>query len=260
MNIYSVINMDIVNSRKIENRIEFQHELKKYFKELDDKYKNILIAPITFTLGDEWQIVLKVVEESYNLFIEINRFLHARKVKCYCGIGVGTISTAESMDTREMDGSAFIYAREAINSAKTNNRFHSKEIHTKDCRVVLKGTHIDIPELTSSFNTSINEVGLEEVAVTTTSEFSMLDVINTLIQNNEIIESKFTEKQREIISLYERLGSYKEIENTHPKFSKSSISHKLTASNYFLTIHNVKIIRELLRTYSLTLREQSYGV
>nr|WP_089964864.1 SatD family protein [Clostridium gasigenes] len=263
VNIYSVINIDLVKSRKIENRIEIQCKIKEYFLKLNNKYDNLLVSPITFILGDEWQIVIRDVKESYNIFTEIKLFLHLSKLDCYCGIGIGTISTNESNDTREMDGDAFIYAREAINIAKKSNRFYNEVIHTKDCKLVLKGNHID---MTRNHNNQllVNESDtLLECAVTSTEDdnisLGLIDIINNIMQNNEMIENKFTDKQIDIISLYEELGSYSNIEKEYPNYTKSGISNKLSASNYFLTIYNKKVISKLLDIYAYTLGGEYCG-
>ncbi|MBK1810208.1 hypothetical protein JHL18_06100 [Clostridium sp. YIM B02505] len=256
MNIYSVINMDIVGSREIEDRAVVQEELKQYFRQLYIENRHILVAPITFTLGDEWQIVLRDVKESYNMFLKIKDFLLKRNISCYCGVGLGSISTEESEDTREMDGKAFIYARKALICAKETNTFYNKMLYTKDCRVIFIGDSI-------KFNNSINEQHIPteqqlEVAVTSIYEdFNIIDALNAMIQNNEILQLNMTAKQREVISLYESLGSYAEIEKKHPRYSKSSISRKLSAANYFLVAHNRNIIKGLLTEYCERVKEQS---
>ena len=89
------------------------------------------------------------------------------------------------------------------------------------------------------------------------SDFVYEELINNIIQNNEMIESKFTYKQRNIIALYEKLESYSEIQHKYPNISKSGISRKITSSNYLLTLHNKKMINKLLSSYEkeLSLRE-----
>lgn len=232
--------MDIVNSRKLQNRKEINIQLENYFSKLEDKYKDSLVSKITFTLGDEWQIVLRNIKISYDISNKIKDFLYNFNIECYCGIGIGTISTNEYEDTRKMDGEAFIYAREALNIAKSNKKFYSKKLFTKDCKTVLR-----CRELKSD--------AIEEVAITSDTEESILinyqEIINNIIQNNEMIESKFTYKQRNIIALYEELESYSEIQNKYPNISKSSISKKITSSNYLLTLHNKKMIYKLLSNY-----------
>lgn len=263
MNIYSVLNIDLVKSREINNRIEIQSKIKQYFLKLNNKYDNILVAPITFTLGDEWQIIIRDVKESYNIFTEIRLFLRLNNLDSYCGIGIGTISTDEANDTREMDGQAFIYAREALNIAKKSNRFYNGVIYTKDCNLAVQGKNIDMINtfnnqlLVSEYNNNFEC----EVAIDTDNDTSLglIDIINNIMQNNEMIESKFTDKQIEIISLYEDLGSYSNIEKEYPNYSKPSISNKLSASNYFLTIYNKKVISNLLDIYATILKGGSYG-
>ena len=147
-----------------------------------------------------------------------------------------------------MDGEAFIYARQALEIAKSNKKFYSKKLYTKDCKTVLKGA---MPKSNI----------MEEAAVTCDDDSHVLinyeELINNIIQNNEMIESKFTYKQRNIIALYEKLESYSEIQHKYPNISKSGISRKITSSNYLLTLHNKKMINKLLSSYEkeLSLRE-----
>lgn len=260
MSIYSVLNIDLVGSRKIENRIEIQSEIKNYFSTLNNKYANILVAPITFTLGDEWQIVIREIKESYSIFTEIKLFLRLNNINCYCGIGIGSISTKEANDTREMDGEAFIYARDAINIAKKSNRFYNDVLHTKDCNLVLIGKNIDITnnELIVDESDTLLECAIDSDDVDIIP-LNFIDIINNIIQNNEMIENKFTAKQIEIISLYEKLGSYSNIEKEYPTYSKPSISNKLSAANYSLTLYNKKVISNLLSRYANIIGGTPYG-
>lgn len=256
MSIYSVINMDIVGSREIEGRNTVQEELKQYFRQLYIENRHILVAPITFTLGDEWQIVLRDVKESYNMFLKIKEFLLYRNINCYCGVGIGSISTEESEDTREMDGKAFIYARKALIYAKETNTFYNKMLYTKDCKVIFMGDSIKISYSSSDGETSSEQQS--EVAVTSTDDdFNIIDTLNAIIQNNETLQLNMTEKQREVITLYEALGSYAEIEKKYPRYTKSSISRKLSAANYFLVEHNRNIIKGILAEYCNMIKEQS---
>lgn len=250
---YSVINIDIVSSRKIKKREELQEKLKMFFKIANEKYKNILVAPITFTLGDEWQIVLSVPQKSYDVFKYFQSYLLKNKIDIYCGIGIGRISTKLSKDTREMDGEAFINAREALNIAKKIKGFYGQDIKSKYNKVFFKG--LEIP---TDF---YNEFILDEIAVTTedTDVVTLNQVINNLIENNETIENKFTDKQREFIELYEEHGSYNNMIDINSNLSKSNISQRLNSCSYFLTVYNRKMIRSLFKTY-LQVLERSNNV
>nr|WP_302598656.1 SatD family protein [uncultured Cellulosilyticum sp.] len=238
-NIYSVINIDIVNSRKITHRDAFQEQLKAYLNALSQQYAAVLVAPITITLGDEWQIVLKDIGESYNICMNVQQYLTQLGATCYCGIGIGEMSTRESQDTREMDGQAFILARESLNIAKCNKNAYSKMIPTKDCKIFFKGPNLS--EATGQ--------GQEE-------DFTHIifeDIINNIIQNNETHLKKITRVQQQVINAYEELGSYSAVENKE-KISKSNVSNRLKASNYWLIEANRQMIGKLLKQYEITLK------
>lgn len=260
MNIYTVINMDIVGSRKLNNREIIQNNIRDYLEEFSFIHKELLIAPVSLTLGDEWQIVIKKNEEAYNLFKEIESFLDDNKIKCYCGIGVGNITTKLYSDTRSMDGLAFIYAREAINIAKNSNKYYSKYLNSKENRVFFKGENIELMN-----NQIIKNLDLsEEVAFTSSTcdnyDLTLNRLINCIIENNEVIESKFTNKQKDTIKLYEKKGSYNLMIKDEPALSKASISQKLNTSNYFMSRYNRKIIKLLLKKYSDSLKERYNGL
>ena len=248
--LYSVINMDIMNSRNIKDRESIQNTIKVYLNSISQNYQSILVAPITMTLGDEWQIVLRDISESYNIFKEIQLFLKEHDIKCYGGLGIGSINTSISYDTREMDGEAFIFAREALEIAKSTTRFYNEYMSAKENRFYFKG-------ITPKFKKyNIND-SLDEVALTIEyDEVSINDMINTLIENNEVLESKITIKQREIIKLYEKYGSYNSIVKEFKNTSKPSISQKLNSSNYFLVMHNRKLIKNLFKLYERELMEK----
>lgn len=237
------MNIDIIDSRKIINREAFQKALKVYLKELSDEYTSILVAPITITLGDEWQVVLREVKESYNVYMAIKEYLNAQGVGCYCGIGIGSISTDEARDTREMDGQAFILAREGLNIAKRNKKAYNKVIPTKDCKVYLRGPHA------TKYRTPQNES--EEQLIGEIIDFE--EMINNVIQNNELQLKKLTKVQKQVIEAYKRLGSYSAVENKE-KISKSNVSNRLRASNYWLMKANQEMIYKLLKGYELYLK------
>lgn len=246
--IYVVINMDIVDSRKIDNRHILQDKLKRYFNKLSKKYKDILVAPINITLGDEWQIVLKKPEESYKLITEIRLHLLKEGIKTYSGIGVGVLSTKIYKKSTEMDGEAFIYAREALNIAKNKG----KKISSKYNRVYFNGKKLDI---FSRFN------AFQEVAISSDSqlniprEITLNETINILIENNEVLLSKMTSKQLDAIELYKEYGSYNKIVEKKFISSKAVISQRLNAAEYYLFEKNNSLIRELLELYYLKIME-----
>ncbi|WP_315116349.1 SatD family protein [uncultured Clostridium sp.] len=250
MKLFSVINMDIVASRNIKNRETIQEELIEYIKKLNIELKDILATSITFTLGDEWQIVLKQPSKSYYVVDRFQKFLKSKGINIYAGIGIGTISTSIYSDTRLMDGECFLIGREALNIAKEKNRFYSKQLNSTKNNIYFSAKNVSFLKPPVKVKKSSL---LEEVAITTEQEenynLSINKVINTLIENNEVLKSGITIKQLEIIELYEHFGSYNNIVKENPGLSKANISQKINASNYFVINNNNLIIESMLDLY-----------
>lgn len=245
MKLFGVIDIDIVASRKIENREIIQEKINNFVQLMNEAKRDILLTPITFTLGDEWQIVLKEPKKCYEIIGDFQKFLRKENIFIYCGFAIGTISTNIYKDTRLMDGECFIKAREAINIVKNKNRFYNKNINSKKNNVYFNG---QLQELKYMYNFR----NLNEVAVTKIDDTENLptvnDIINLLIENNEVIKYKITDKQLDIIELYEKFGSYSSI--IHDKnLSKADISQKINASNYFVIKNNNYNIESLLSLY-----------
>ncbi|MBE6050881.1 MAG: hypothetical protein E7214_09600 [Clostridium sp.] len=247
--IYSVINMDIVGSRKLKDRVSIQDSLKLYFDELNIKYSDVLATNITFTLGDEWQIILKSPEESYNIINEINIYLQSLNIKSYSGIGFGTISTKIYNTTSEMDGEAFIYARKALNIAKGKGN----NLNSKLNKVFFKANPCYFFKEEDSFK----EVALTSLDEEASTVGSLNNIINVLIENTEILFNKITPKQLETILFYENLKSYSKMVDEGVANSKSSISQKLNAAEYFVFNNNKKYIKQLLSLYIFNMSKES---
>lgn len=250
MKLFAVINMDIAGSRKLKNRQVIQDNLKSYIEKLNVELKNILIAPIAITLGDEWQIVLENPSRSYYVINKFQNFLRKKNINIYAGIGIGDISTNIYEHTALMDGECFIKAREALNIAKNKNRYYNKKLNSKKNNIYFNAEEVSLVNESMKKNLMFNEV-----ALTTNCEkekeydLSINKVINTLIENNEVLKNKITGKQLEIIELYEELGSYNNIIKQRPDVSKADISQKLNVSNYFVISNNNFIIEALIASY-----------
>lgn len=233
--IYSVINMDIVDSRKLKNRVEIQDVINTYLDEVSHKYRNILLSKITLTLGDEWQIVLKDISKSYTLITEINEFLIDYNIKTYSGIGLGSISTGIYSKSSLMDGEAFINAREALNKAKKKNGYINSNVN----RVYFN----------EAFDNTYEEVALTSINGHINNKALLKNVINSLIENTEIIINRITPKQLEIIKSYRSYGTYSSMVENQKAKSKAEISQKLNTAEYFVLENNIKLIEKLFIEY-----------
>lgn len=248
MRIFSVINIDIVGSRRLKNRELIQENLNNYIQKLNMEFRDILASPITFVLGDEWQIILKKPSKSYHIIAAFQKFLRKENIDIYAGIGIGTISTDLYEDTRLMDGECFVRAREALSIVKNKNRFYNKQLNSKKNNIYFNAKEFPFIE-----QYVLGSSSYKEVALTSDDDelygVSINKIINTLIENNEILKNKITDKQLKIIELYEELGSYNNIVKKSQDISKADISQKLNGSNYFVINNNNYLIESLMELY-----------
>jgi len=133
---------------------------------LNSLYAGKLLAAFEFTLGDEFQGVLKVqsIEAIWNIFKLLKDELN---VPFYYGVGVGRINTPLArtlmMTPAEMDGEAFYASRRAVGTAK---------------------------------KTEVEFV----FAAQTRESFAE---VNTLVQLMLYVANKWTPTQRKVISIFE---------------------------------------------------------
>jgi hypothetical protein len=108
---------DVVDSRRLPRRDEFQLKLEKTLKHTSSRNPS-LASPYTITLGDEFQAVYRNADRLFADIFAIWRDLNPAAVRI--AIGVGGMSTAiNSKQALGMDGPAFHHARDAITVLKT---------------------------------------------------------------------------------------------------------------------------------------------
>ncbi len=270
MKLYGVVNMDIVGSRKVEDRQGLQVSLNDHISRINDKYVGILAAPVSITLGDEWQLITGSPREAYNLIHEFQQMLWEDGFELYAGIGIGELKTSVSDDIRKMDGPCFHAARYAINIAKNGDKLKNRYNLNKLNRVFLLSGDIsekfgpDILDFYYNSKGRYNEPVLQEIAAAADirasedekdlllEKFMLERTVNLIIENNEILKARMTKKQREIYISYSKQGSYRKIINTE-EFRQETIggiSQKLNSASYFTIQRNHHMVAALLNTYS----------
>jgi hypothetical protein len=121
-----ILMADIVDSRKSD-----QNELMGLFKKLTDevnlKHKKQLLSPITITLGDEFQCIVKDVSKAVALILELEEkiVLNQAGFKLRYVLYEGRIDTPINHDIAYgMLGEGLTKAREALEDTKlTTNRY-----------------------------------------------------------------------------------------------------------------------------------------
>lgn len=115
-----VLIADIVNSRNIENRQQFQRQLKALLSSVNEHSSESLLSPLTLTIGDEFQAVYGNFDTLFPDIIEIITGIFPERLRV--AIAYGPLSTDINPTVAlEMDGRAFTEARELLERLKTNS-------------------------------------------------------------------------------------------------------------------------------------------
>lgn len=270
MKLYSVVNMDIVGSRNIIDRDKLQLNLYNYIEHINEKYISILSAPITITLGDEWQLITYKPSEAYNLIHEFQQLLWANGLEIYAGIGIGELSTPISDDIRKMDGPCFHIAREAINIAKSVDKLKNRysinklnKVFLLICPMYEEGLGFSILDFFYTSKIKNMDPAMQEIAAATErtgcnsnnvllNKLILERTINLIIENNEVLKAKMTDKQKAVYINYSRLGSYRKVTDAVDGSAKETIggiSQKLNNASYFTIQRNHNMVSTLLNMY-----------
>ncbi len=118
---YYAIVGDMVNSKKITNRLKMQEKLKAYLEKINQEYKEIIAANFIITLGDEFQGLLKSPLYLFDILYKTQIAMKPLKIRF--GIGIGDIlTTIDNKMSIGSDGPAWWFARDMINDLKSNQK------------------------------------------------------------------------------------------------------------------------------------------
>lgn len=143
----------------------------------------LLITPFTVSRGDEVQAVCEGVLQAPELVRQL-RYV-CRPLRLRVGIGIGEVESGrESRSSWDMNGSAFVRARQALD--------------------VLKGS-------ATGASTGSRERSPVRVTSVVSWDPSTDAVTQAMFGLMDAIESRWSEEQWEAVHLYERLGTYRAV-------------------------------------------------
>lgn len=207
---YAIIG-DIRNSRKLTNRAEIQNQLIQTIQKINQKYHTSIEKDMAIMQGDDFQVLLNKPDHIFMIMHEI--MMGIPEIDIRFGIGIGDL--AFNYNDGSSDGKVWWHARDALDDLKQNNKYH--------ILMMING-------LDKKINTLCNQL-----------------LINTsLIQNN------WTNSQKQFVyQLIDRYGLndkiiQKDVAQTLG-YSNSTISEKLSSTNYYVYIKNIKIIINTLK-------------
>lgn len=122
-NIYVALIGDIVKSRQIDRRKEFQAKLEEALNKINHDFEQFVEAEFLVTVGDEFQGLLKPSAPVYKIICVISEAIYPVQVRL--GLGLGGINTPVKEKALGMDGPVFYAAREALNIAHNRRKDHA---------------------------------------------------------------------------------------------------------------------------------------
>ena len=114
---------DIIASKEIADRLNFQKKFTDVLVKSNKTYYNSMISPLTLTIGDEFQTVLWEATNLFNIINLIDRSIP--EISLRYGIGLGKIDTEINPQSAiGMDGPAFHFARTAVETARKEHKIY----------------------------------------------------------------------------------------------------------------------------------------
>ena len=124
MDNYLVVLADLVGSRSVPARGPLQEWFARGVDELNSRFQSLIVSPLTVTLGDEFQGVLRSAGHLFQLVHQMQLHLWERfpDLDIRFVFGVGGIDTALNRKSAiGMDGPAFHFARETMEKVKSED-------------------------------------------------------------------------------------------------------------------------------------------
>jgi len=166
--ILTVIVADFVGSRKVRDRAELSRAVRRAIEQTDDAFEDAFHAPAGLTRGvDEISAVLHDPSLSYQICTDLNEQLHPYELRFAVVRGLIDVNVS-SDDASSMDGPAFHRAADLVDLARKQNR------------AIL-------------FDLDLQPSALEEA-------------LNELANLCHVLRRSWTHRQREAVTLYDRLG------------------------------------------------------
>ncbi|MDT0607544.1 SatD family protein [Croceitalea rosinachiae] len=138
---YNIIMADIISSRQINKKDDFMRQFKELTHLVNDEFKNQILSPLTITLGDEFQGIVKGPKSLFELlfFLEESIIANQYPFKLRYSLVYGEIDTKINEEIAyEMYGPGLTMAREALKTLKeTGDNYFIHLNSTKDVQLSL---------------------------------------------------------------------------------------------------------------------------
>lgn len=198
---YVAIIGDVLDSRKIRDRRDFQRHFKQVLATINEKYFDDLASNFTITLGDEFQGLLKNRAHVITIITEIEMAMAPFELRF--GIGIGDVTTDISFEhSSEIDGPAYHRARQMIDEVeRKKTQYNESQSNMMIC--------------SGEANDEVDEL------------------LNAILSACTAIKLKWTNRQKEIIHSYLTNGENQYRTANTLNIGQSSVNKALKATNFY---------------------------
>lgn len=122
---YSALIGDVVESRLIEERADFQNRLQDLIGDLNKRHQGALASPLELSSGDEVQGLFRQPQAVVAVAVQMAEELYP--VRFAYGLGYGALSTEILDHTYQIDGPCFHHARSALKRTRKESLWVTAE-------------------------------------------------------------------------------------------------------------------------------------
>lgn len=205
---------DIISSQKTTSNIQLHKDFNSIVKKTNISFQEIIISPLTITLGDEFQSITKDLESSFIIANDMRLNLLLKNIDMRFSVGEVSIDKKiiNKSKSWNMIGPGFAQTREILNNKKNPNSYR--------------------------FNFSLNpkiEIKLIE------------ELINFLGKTLTEIENNWTENQKNMIYEFQKKPTSIENFSKKVKKTKSTIYSTFESAKYEQYKETKQLIIKTLR-------------
>jgi hypothetical protein len=207
---------DIIDSKKIQDRQQVQHDMTNVLNIINEKYKTNVSSKFMITLGDEFQGLLINGEFITEIIDTIEREMYPISLRF--GIGVGSISTKINYDMPlGADGPAYYNARKMIEYIKKSK---NKKME-----------------------------GKSNIRIEVENGLYLSELINSIFSMSTVIKSRWTSRQREIIDAYIKCNEVQSPTAALLRINQSNVQKALKISGFYEYQRANKSITKVLSAF-----------
>lgn len=214
-NMYVAVIGDIIDSRSLDNRNQYQQQFKETLAYVNTTYHADIASRFMVTLGDGFQGLLLNGNNVMNIVLDIEEKMDPLRLRF--GIGIGEVSTSIATEnSAEIDGPVYHYARQMIE---------------------------DIERKATQRTQSQSNMMIYSTEATLAED----NLLNAILSLCTAIKSKWSDRQKEIIRAYRANENNQNKTAQALNIAQSSVHRALHSARYVTYATSITTVSTVLK-------------